>query len=120
LDALPARGQPPDGADRPRPGINPGQGRWLQKIWGLVWRGGGCQQCFGYSSNSFESVYSIPIGPGILWDGASRLSRSLTTGGPLHAAPFSRVCLSPVWTRRPALPGDLVKERINNLPVNTW
>jgi hypothetical protein len=31
LDALPARGQPPDGAYRPRPEINPEQGRWLQK-----------------------------------------------------------------------------------------
>jgi len=31
LDALPARGQPPDGANRPRPEINPEQGRWLQK-----------------------------------------------------------------------------------------
>jgi hypothetical protein len=29
-------------------------------------RGGGCQQCFRYLSNSFESVCSIPIGPGIL------------------------------------------------------
>ena len=48
LDALPARGQPPDGANRPRPEINPGQGRWLQKIWRLVWRGGGCQQGFGH------------------------------------------------------------------------
>jgi len=36
----PARGQPPDGAYRPRPGINPEQGRWLQKrVWRLVWRG---------------------------------------------------------------------------------
>ena len=31
LDTLPARGQPPDGAYRPRPEINPEQGRWLQK-----------------------------------------------------------------------------------------
>jgi hypothetical protein len=46
--------------------------------------------------------------------------RSLTTGGPLHAAPLTRVCLSPAWTRRPALPGDVVKERINNRSVNIW
>jgi hypothetical protein len=45
--------------------------------------------------------------------------RSLTTGGPLHAAPSSRVCVSPDWTRRPALPGDAVRKESasENYPV---
>ena len=53
-----------------------------------------------------RSVWTIPL-------------RSLTTGGPLHAAPFARVCLSPDWTRRPALPGDLVRKRIENYPESS-
>ena len=39
-------------------------------------------------------------------------------GTPARRAIASRVCLSPVWTRRPALPGDVVRERIKNHPVN--
>jgi hypothetical protein len=121
--AHPARGQPPDGAYRPRPEINPEQGRWLQKIGkgvGLEGR----RLSAGFRSFSerlihlknYSSLRSNrtrnPTGMECL-----DLSRSLTTGGPLHAAPYSRVYVSPDWTRRPALPGDVMRERIQCYPV---